>query len=153
MHAHRLRANAADARAVIGGLVMHQIVLDDVEFGAEALGHVAGGVGELVDDGVEERHRGGKALAGFDGAATVVHRVRRRAAGADQKPLGHHEAHAHQRFAGLRHFLLQVRHHADDFLADDVEPHVLVGADQRVAGKLRHRRVLRNPDAATRVGE
>jgi hypothetical protein len=90
---------------------------------------------------------------GFDGAAVVLDRMRRRAPRADQQALGHDEANAHQRLAGLRKFLLQVPHHADDLVAEHVKPHMLVGSEQRLAGESGQRRVLRQPDAAAGVGE
>ncbi len=63
MHAHRLQPDAADAALLVGRLLLHDVLLDAVEFVAETLGHAADGVGELVDHRVEKRHRGRKALA------------------------------------------------------------------------------------------
>ena len=134
MHAHRLQAHAADALALVGRLLVHDVILGAVEFVAEPLGHAADGVGELVDDGVEERHRGREALAALDGAAgasrpnapaccravismrsVITKRSRTRSS------------------LGLREVLVQVGHHADDLVAEDVEPHVLVGAGEHLA--------------------
>ena len=95
----------------------------------------------------------GKALAGFDGAAVDLDRMHRRAARADQQPLAHHEAQAHDGVGGLRDFLLQVGHHADDLVAEHVEAQVFVRPEQRFARELGQRRVLRDPGAAARVGE
>ena len=135
------------------GSSLHHGVLDVVELVAEPLGHVADGVGELVDDRVEQRHRGREALAGFDGAAVDLDRMHRRAARADQQALAHHETQAHDGVGGLRDFLLQVGHHADDLVAEHVEAQVLVGPEQRFAREFRQPRVLRDPGAAARVGE
>ncbi|HEY1311459.1 MAG TPA: hypothetical protein VGF02_10960 [Pseudolabrys sp.] len=79
VHAHGLQSDAADARPVIGRLVAHDRVLDSVEFVAESLGHVADGVGKLVDNRVEQRHGGRKTLAGLDGALVNLDRIHRRA--------------------------------------------------------------------------
>jgi hypothetical protein len=39
---------------MVGRLLMQEIVLDAVELGAQPFGEMADGVGELIDDGVEE---------------------------------------------------------------------------------------------------
>ena len=132
---------------------MHDVVLDAVELAAEPLGHVPDGVGELVDDGVEQRHRARKTLAGFNRASVDLHRMRRHAPRADQHPLGHHKAQAHEGVGGLRDVLVQVGHHADDLVAEDVEPQMLVRPEQNFAREFRQRCVLRDPGAAAHIGE
>ena len=136
MHAHRLQAHAADAMLFVGRLLVHDVVLDAVEFVAEPFGHAADGVGELVDDGVEKRHRGRKALAAFDGAPVGLDRMHRLLARGDQHALGHDEAQPHQVVARLRQFLMQIGHHADDLVAENVEPQMLVGAGEHLARRV-----------------
>ena len=68
---------AARGRAalLVGELVVQDVVLDDIEFVAEDPPNASDGVGELVDDRVEQRHRGREALAAFDGTPVAVDRM------------------------------------------------------------------------------
>ena len=79
--------------------------------------------------------------------------MHRRAARADQRALAHHEAQAHDGVGGLRDFLLQIGHHADDLVAEHVQAQMFVRPEQSFAREFRQLRVLRDPGAAARVGK
>src|SRR5471032_463180 len=108
MYAHGLQPYTSNQLAFVDRLAVHDPVFNAVELFAELLGHAGDGIGELVDQGIEERDGGGGALAGFDGAARGLYRMQRRAPHAYEDPFGHDETQPRDGVGGLRDFLLQV---------------------------------------------
>ena len=126
VHAHRLQADAADTRAVVGRFVAHDKVLDAVELVAEPFGHAAHGIGELIMTASSSDPRWGSACRPR-AAAVDFDRMNRRAAHADEPALAHDETQAHDGVGVLRKLLLQVGHRADDLVAEDVQTQMLLG--------------------------
>ena len=61
--------------------------------------------------------------------------------------------HPHEVVALLQEFLMQVRQHGGDLVAEDIEPDVLVGIEQGFARDVGERRLAGEPVMAAAVGQ
>ena len=154
VHAHRLQPHAADARAVVGRRVAHDRCLRCRRARCRA----------ARPCGRRRRRTGRSTASSSDTAlgkrlpASMARRlISTECTGVRRTLISSRSVITKRRrtmaSVGLRDFLLQVGHHADDFVAEHVEAQVLVRTEQRLARELGQRRVLREPGAAARVGE
>ena len=56
--------------------------------------------------------------------------MRRPLPSGNEHAFGHYEAQAHDILAQLRKFLMQIRHHPHDFLAENIKPQVPIWSGQ-----------------------
>jgi hypothetical protein len=114
--------------------------------------HARNGISELVDNGIEKRYGGREAFSAFDCPPVAFDRMRRALAGGYQHAFSHDETQPHEVFTGLCEFLMQIRHHADNLVTEDIETQVPVRACKDFSRQIRDRGALRDPVTATCVG-
>ena len=116
---------AAELLAQIRGAVRQHLLLDLVERPLQPLGNAVHGIGDMLDDGLQQRRHAFDAMAGFERAAGGVDRAQRMMPAADQEPLGHGEAEVAGVFGRLGDVAQQIRDHAVDTVIDGME--LLIG--------------------------
>jgi len=107
--------------------------LDIVDPGADLVGDPVHGIGDLVDDLLQQRGNGFDAVATFKHAAGGIDRAQRLMAAADQQPLGHREP----KESGLLGCGVDVAHqigeHAVDAMIRGVQLLIIVLRQQQLA--------------------
>ena len=149
----RLQAHAAEPQPLIVDLVVQHMILDDVELVAEARRIASDHIGELVDDRIEQRHRGGKLSAAIDRTPCQLDRAQRLAPGGDHQLRRDRKVHPQEIVALLHELLMQVGQNADDLLVEDIEADMLVGIEQGLARDIGQRRNPGEPVVAATVGQ
>jgi len=151
VYANRLQPDATDTLALVVWFLMQHVIFGAIKFVSERFGHARNGVSELVDDGIEKRHSGRKALSTFNCPPIAFDRMRRALSCGYQHALSHDETQSHEIFAELREFLMQIRYDADNLVSQNIEAQVSVRTRKDLPRQIRDRGMLRDPCTATRI--
>ena len=139
--------------AFVVRLLVQNVIFGAIKFVSKRFSHVRNSISELIDNGIEKRYCGRKALSAFDRPPIAFDRMCWTLAGGYQHAFSHDETQPHEVFTGLCEFLMQIRHHADNLVAQDIEAQVPVRARKDFACEIRDWGASRDPVTATRVGQ
>jgi hypothetical protein len=139
--------------AFVVRLLVQNVIFGAIKFVSKRFSHARNSISELVDNGIEKRYCGRKALSAFDRPPIAFDRMCWTLAGGYQHAFSHDETQPHEVFTGLCEFLMQIRHHADNLVAQDIETQVPVRARKDFACEIRDWGASRDPVTATCVGQ
>ena len=126
VYTHRLQTDTTDTLAFVVRLFVQNVVFGAVKLVSEGFSHACDGISKLVDNGIEKRYGGRETFSAFDCAPIAFDRMCRALAGGYQHAFSHDETQPHEVFTGLCEFLMQIRHHADNLVTEDIETQVPV---------------------------
>jgi hypothetical protein len=121
--------------AFVVRLLVQNVIFGAIKFVSKRFSHARNSISELVDNSIEKRYCGRKALSAFDRPPIAFDRMCWTLAGGYQHAFSHDETQPHGVFTGLCEFLMQIRHHADHLVAQDIEAQVPVRARKGFAAK------------------
>ena len=119
-------AQAAEILTLVCRAVRQHFFLDLVEGLRHPIGEAIHGVGDMFDDGLQQRSGAFDAMAGFERAAGGIDRAQRMMPAADQDFLGHDEAEIAGILGRLADVAQQIGDHAVDAVIDGVQLLVIV---------------------------
>jgi hypothetical protein len=125
-----MQANARSAQppqtlTQIRGVVGQHLFLDLVKGSRDALGNAVHGIGDILDNGLEQRRGALDAASVFKGAARGVDRAKRMEPSTHKDAFRHHEAEIASLFRGVGDVAFKVGNHAIDAVIGGVK--LLVG--------------------------
>jgi hypothetical protein len=119
--------------AFVVWLLVQNVIFGAVKFVSERFSHARNGISELVDNGIEKRYGRREALSALDCPPIAFNRMRGALAGGYQHAFSQDETQSYEIFTGLREFLMQIRYHADNLVAQDIKAEVPVRAREDLA--------------------
>jgi hypothetical protein len=153
MQPHRGAPHRCEPLTLVTRNVVDDVIFDQVERVGELAGDYGDGIGEMTDDGFQERHRVGKALAGVDGFERPRNRAERAAPAADDKLVGEGESQpADFTFLALG-VAKEIGEHPRNPTGDRLQQQVFVLRKQDGLGAVGDRRIVRDPTSRAVVSE
>lgn len=133
VYTHRLQTDTTDTLAFVVRLFVQNVIFGAVKLVSERFSHARNGISELVDNGIEKRYGRREALSALDCPPIAFNRMRGALAGGYQHAFTQDETQSYEIFTGLREFLMQIRYHADNLVAQDIKAEVPVRAREDLA--------------------
>ena len=138
MQPHAGPAQAAELLPQVRRLIGQHLLLDLVKRLRNALGDTIHGIGDVLDDRLEQRSRAADTMSGLERAARGIHCTQRVVPSADENAFGHDEMQIAGLFGSFRHVAFEVRDHPIHGIVVGMHLLIVIAGDQQCSRRGRH---------------